>query len=376
MLFSILLGSGIGLIPGGNPILTCWIATAMGFSPEHTVLATVITFPVSYIKNHDPKVSGNINGMIADTHSSATKTVKEGLVFFCLAFSLAGSLIYLPVGAFLIKTIPSVTLLAICSSLYVKGGERSYLETFLSILIVGAGSLAIFGYAKEVQIANPIYITSMAVFFPWERLFEKSKRVKPKGEDKSYNSDLVITIPFTTLLTGWNAGMTPYLLPNKRKGNRESPSSRQLLTSGAISEGFALGFAVTINRIMPSDRIGGYSSILEPLKGQSIPLVDFLDPIALGVFLGGVIGLILSQLNFSWDKLYQSKESQWVNYGIMAGTAIGNAGWFSLPIIIIGFLIHLALKKVADWDPLLSYRDPSLSGRAKTTLFIYPIILL
>jgi len=232
-----------------------------------------------------------------------------------------------------------------------------------------------FTYAKQVQIANPVYTTSVAVFFPWDRILDKPKRVKPQGKDNSDSSDLFLTIPFTTLLTGWNAGMTPYLLPNKRKGSRNSPSSKQLITSGAISEGFALGFAVSITN-MTGERLGGYSSILEPLKGQGFQLVDYLDFITLGVILGGAIAISLSKLKVDWTKLYQRKESQWVSYGIMAGTAIGNAGWFSLPIILIGLLIHLALRYVADWDPLHSYRDPSLSSRAKTTLFIYPILLL
>lgn len=331
----------------------------------------MLTFPVSYIKNYDPKVNGNITGLLSEVTTSPRKTIVEGVTLFSLAFGLAPLLIYPLISTLgFFPPIILITFLIIGSVGYVKGKERNTLETLMALTIIGLGSILVFAYAKQVHISNPVYTTSFAIFFPWERLVNKSRRTKPVPPEKlERNLDLFVIIPFLTLLSGWNASISAYLLPNKN-GN---PSSEELLSSGAVSEGFALGTSLVISSLDLS-KIGGYSSILEPLKGAAIPIEDHLSFIALAVPIGSFIALALSQINFG--KFYQSKESQFLSYGIMFGTMTANAGWFSIPIILIGFLVHILLRLVGDSDPLKAYRDPSFPNRTKTTLFIYPILFL
>lgn len=398
LLLGLILGLTIGLIPGGNPVLCTWTGLALGLPASSLVVGTIICFPLSDLKLYDTKVSGDIAGLMTNSieveGAIIRKLINQRMRYFSISFALSSfsiiltSVFLFPIlGAWVGKGIILMGMIA-----FVIGKDRVRDEQYgtvirqvlIRLLIMGVGSVCLFTLAKRMEIANPVYLASVSLFFPWERLirfpFLASRPTESDLEKEYRNIDLFIVTPFLSMIPGWNASISAFFIPNEKpyKGRKELTENnynpeKKLLLNEAVSEGFRLGLAFLIPTLDIGD-IGGYSSIMEPLRSAGFNPNLYTTLIPFSIFIGVIATLILNQ--FNWEGFYRNTMSQWISYGTLFGTIFGNAGLFTFPFIGIGLIVSLSLKRLDQTNPSLYFIDPNLNKRIRSTLFIYPILFL
>jgi hypothetical protein len=380
----ILIGVVLGIVPGGNPVLSAWLSD---FLPIEGRIASVITtFIVSGVKLSNPQTSGDLNGMLEGEIKEEVdirRIALERLGYFVISFLFALPIISLR-QVIVTPALPALIILGLGIFLYmsppnnllVKRDKIHYLIYGFQLLVVAVGSIGMFFLAKEVEIANPIYMVSVAIFFPWERIFrwgyKKTHRPQTDLNEDLNPVDVLAVTGFTFGMGGWNAPLTGYsidLFSSEEVWEAPKDRIKRSLFVEAIAEGIRLGSV-----LIGIDRLESRSAITQSIKeGVDITFFDYRLEIVFSVAIASLILFALTKTSFPdiYAQFANTKSSQYIFYGVMMGTVFGTAGVFALPILGIGMVINYLTCPRMLWA-----KDPKSGNRARSTVFIYPIILL
>ena len=395
LIIGLIIGVTLGIIPGGNPVISAWLSDFLPI--EGKITSVITTFIVSGVKLSNPQTSGDLNGMISEACSQeeersnspssgvseevdVKKIAIERLFYFLGSFICALPILTIRQG---INTFffPSVVILAMGIGLYIcppfnlmlRRSKLPYLIYSYLLIIVGVGSLGMFYLAQIMSIANPIYIVSISMFFPWERIFKWGLRAtKPKSNmNEPINpGDLFISTGLTFGMGGWNAPLTGYsldLFEKKKVENYPRDRVKRSLFIEAIAEGIRLGSV-----LYGIDRLESRSAITQSIKeGVDIAFIDYRWEIILAVIGASLMLFLLVESPFPdiYAKYAKSKSANLLFYGIMAGTVFGSGGIKALPILGIGIIVNYLTTSRMLWAS-----DPKAGNRARSTVFIYPIL--
>lgn len=391
ILIGVGLGAIIGLVPGGNPALAVWLAS--GLPAPAIVGAGVSAYVASNLQLGNPQATGNLTAMATEARPNANlinPLIKVKLAYFISAFALAVPLYW---AASLVLTMgPALAwlLLAGATTFYVWGPDplkARHLNPNLKWVpllqagAVGGTTLACFWFAKQVEIANPVYIVIASLFLPWHNLLGwKVGNTRPIKDDIDREGnpwELFLATPPFALMSGWNAPMTAFIgrratsAKDQLRNGSESLSKRTLLTD-SIAEGLRLGLAAVPGLV---GQANGLSEILEPLR-PAVELANHSRAIVWAVIAS--VGLTLGLSRLGVPKLFtgNSKAIQIATTGTLLGTVWGNAGLYGLPLLALGLCLNRFLVWTLQEEPQLNYWDPNCVRRARATAFIFPILFM
>jgi hypothetical protein len=408
LLLGTVIGAVIGLIPGGNSVTASWVGILLSLQPEALVATVISSFIVSGVKMTNPVNSGNLYSMAIGNKSSRShevldhwgvplvaedievpRIVLERSGYFLAALFVAPSFVFLqnllmsyfsPFGYFaILLTLVFLYISPPFDVIYNTAGEGLVRAThFLAMLIVAVISLSMFWYCQILNIANPVYAVAVAVFFPYSELLkwgkcEKKGRTIVSDLNKRYNplNIFLATALFSTPV-GANSAITAAHQGNFRRVRAKDGELKMLgahamtkktMLVEAIINGAGLGTA-------SYSGVVGRNILIQPLKAT----VDHFDStifmsIPVVAILATVIAWSLSRTKLPY--FYNTNVSKYIFYGSMAGTMVGNIGLVeSLPLVGSGLLLDLLLHS----DKGMNEIDPLMPGRAKATIFVYPIL--
>lgn len=380
LIIGVFIGVALGIIPGGNPVISAWLSD---FLPLEGRIASVITtFIVSGVKLSNPQTSGDLNGILEGSLEEEIDTKKialERMGYFLFTFICAMPLFYLRQGlAWNNLGVFHILILGVGVILYVAPASvwrNKLLPVYLfHTIVVGIGSVAIFSLANRFEIANPVYVSAIAVFFPWNQIFRwgrKGVRTETDMSESINPVDAITSTGITYQMGGWNAPLTGYSIDvfegDKWEGLPQHKVKRSLFVE-ATAEGARLG--VTLFGI---DQLDSRSSIVQAIReGVEIDFTEYRIAILVSVTIGCLVLYALCNSPFPdfYDQIGDTPSARFLFYGISAGTVFGSAGLSALPLLAIGIIINYFTCPRDLWAV-----DPSCGNRARSTLFIYPILV-